>query len=519
MRKIITSLFLIVLLNSIVVQIFNNDFVIVEINQLAKDLPHDNPHKSSLDNYVACLHLWASGKYDSLYSQMIDTKISRDFETVSHEYAQSLLNTEILEVITYKDSVSYIIAKTPGKDYLRIATTVYENGKWKANGENISFGIGNARNLIIERSCMDLAKLRKYYKVTTVSKDTASFINYLNNYSNNPKAYLLEKLTNHKLVIYGEIHRRKTSWDFLKDVVSDKHFAEICGTIFLELPSHTHEQFKIFFANEQIDMEIVMNILRSEQIYGWQDKGQYEFIEKIWEINKLSDKKLQIIPVDFQIPWDSIKTNDELNIYPRSNRDSTMANIIENVINTKIDNRNSLFVVGMNHARKVSPGDISRNNPVKAGTLLAERFSKADVFSIMPHGMIGNNIQHFGLFRQGLFDYVFEQNSDIPIAFDLSNSPFGAEPFDALLDLKYDPASGNYEDFYDGYIFLGPLREEKYHYTLFEMFTDEFVEELKRRALIYNSEMGWYDIPAENLSKEQIINALKKAQKEDRFFP
>jgi len=26
------------------------------------------------------------------------------------------------------------------------------------------------------------------------------------------------------------------------------------------------------------------------------------------------------------------------------------------------------------------------------------------------------------------------------------------------------------------------------------------------------------DIPTENLSKEQIINALKKEQKEDRFF-
>jgi hypothetical protein len=37
--------------------------------------------------------------------------------------------------------------------------------------------------------------------------------------------------------------------------------------------------------------------------------------------------------------------------------------------------------------------------------------------------------------------------------------------------------SGNYEDFYDGYIFLLPLKDEPYDYELPELYTDNISRE------------------------------------------
>jgi hypothetical protein len=114
-----------------------------------------------------------------------------------------------------------------------------------------------------------------------------------------------------------------------------------------------------------------------------------------------------------------------------------------------------------------------------------------------------------GEIRKGLFDCVFEKNGNLPVAFDLANSPFGKEPFDADADVRFSPNCGNYEDFYDGYIFLCPLKDEPYEYELTELFTDKFVEELKRRARISSDKDAYYDIPANNITKEKIIETIK----------
>ena len=44
---------------------------------------------------------------------------------------------------------------------------------------------------------------------------------------------------------------------------------------------------------------------------------------------------------------------------------------------------------------------------------------------------------------------------------------------------------------------------------LLELFTDDFVFELKRRATIVGIKQ-LYNMPVENLNKEDIINSLKK---------
>ena len=90
----------------------------------------------------------------------------------------------------------------------------------------------------------------------------------------------------------------------------------------------------------------------------------------------------------------------------------------------------------------------------------------------------------------------------------MNNSPFGKEPFDALQNVRFEYGCKTYEDFYDGYIFICSLKEEAYEYELKELYTVDFVEELKRRAYLSNSNEAYYNISVDSISVEAIHNKI-----------
>ena len=113
--------------------------------------------------------------------------------------------------------------------------------------------------------------------------------------------------------------------------------------------------------------------------------------------------------------------------------------------------------------------------------------------------------------RGGVFDAAFELNGNKPIGFKLANSPFGAEPFDGIYEIKYKTASGSYQDNFDGYLFLAPLSDEPKAKPLTEIFTDEFVAEMQRRASVMGYEdmqYIWFGRRAPELTREYIMQTL-----------
>ncbi|MDR1984042.1 MAG: hypothetical protein LBQ28_04370 [Prevotellaceae bacterium] len=496
---------------SVFAQNLSNDYKVIHVGKQVKDIAYENPCASPLENYVARMHLWIEGKYDTIYSETVDEIARQSNQPYPQKAVERLLNSEIEQMITYKDSIGLVFRldkNDPGGYF--VGTSRWENGKWLGSGEDVCYkkSMNETTQYIEDKSVENLNRLRKYYLQKIVSTDTLAFINYLKQHGGNPKTYLLEKLTTYPLVIYGEIHRRKPSWDFLKSLIRDPDFVKKCGTVFMELPYYNQPLFDKLLQNDTLDATTIFKILGSEQQYGWQDKGEFEFITEIWKINQHTDNKIRIVPVDFQINWDSIKTKRENDYWTfieknfTKDRDSTMAEIIYSYLKNKSDGRNCLFIVGQEHARKSSP-----NKPVKAGTLLKKLMgnnSQMQIFSTISHAMISDNANWLGKVRYGLFDYIFEKTGNVPIAFDLGNSIFGKEPFDASQNVRFEQGCGNYEDFYDGYIFLCPLAEEPYDYELKELYTDDFVEELKRRAFLSNDREAYYGIPVDSLTKEKI---------------
>ncbi|MDR2127321.1 MAG: hypothetical protein LBP63_10910, partial [Prevotellaceae bacterium] len=180
-----------------------------------------------------------------------------------------------------------------------------------------------------------------------------------------------------------------------------------------------------------------------------------------------------------------------------------------------------LFIVGWGHAYKspVKQRSSLQINGLSAGFLLSSKIGKENVFSIFTHSPnILNNGVIFGKLRNGLFDYAFEDYGNIPIAFDLQNSPFGNELFDAA-NMAFDIQTGTFANNFDGYIFLQSLHEEENETPLYVLYTDDFVEEMKRRARVCDIDI--FGMSADSITKEkihEILNAYWQKNSNKRFL-
>jgi len=496
------------------------------INKQLKDFPDTFDLSTPLNAGVTCSYLLVNEKDNLLWRDASAYTIREFFPKnnaisliVNEAYKTRLLNGTIEEVLVYKDSIACTITQID-TTYYSIRMLDFEDGKWLNIGEDMGRSLENSREVFYAKAPRILSRLRRSIEVKSVSTDTLAFVNYVKQQGVEPKDYLLETLGNHSLVVYGELHRRKVSWDFLTSVLYDPHFPEKTGTVFVELPSYQQLEFDRFYASKKLDTEILLEIMRSEQIYGWWDRGEYEFLIDIWKLNQTlpANKRIKVVATDEQLPYRLLKTAEDFKKSEESlsDRNTNMANVIEQTIQTKTDKRNCLFVVGYMHAHKSHvPGGYSAAQgqapALTVGAQLTQRLSAENVFVVLQHVPMGTNAGVLGLVRQGLFDAVFEKTGNKPVAFHLSDSPFGAEPFDADYDMSFDNRSGNFANNFDGYIFLNPLKDEESDYILYDIWSDQFVEEMKRRATLGIFNMNrWIGLDAEDeLTKEKIITVFK----------
>ena len=431
-----------------------------------------------------------------------------------------LLNDTIKEVLIYNDSVACMITKIGNTNRYRIWNLVFKDGKWLNFGEN---GGGSTldgwRKYFYTYAPNWQNELRRSDELKKISTDTLTFVNYVKQHGVEPKDFLLNALAKYPLVIYGEVHYRKISWNLLSNILLDSRFSETVGTIFVEMPAYQQEEFDRFYASKDLDREILLDIMRSFQVGGWYDKGQYEFFVNVWKLNQTlpDNKQVRVVPVDEQLPWKLVQTMEDFKKTTENqiDRNTRMADVVEQTIKTKIDKRNCLFITGYGHAHKShAPGSYSsaegQEPALTAGAQLVQRLSDKNVFIVLQHApMMHNTRGAVALVRHGLFDAVFEIVGNKPVAFRLDGSPFGKEPFDADFESCFDIRMGNYADNFDAYIFLQPLKDEDANYILYDIWSDKFVDEVKRRLVFLNRDANWwFDIEGE-VTKEKIIKSFK----------
>lgn len=496
------------------------DFKIEKVGKQVKEFQLDSINLSSpLDFYLSRAWVRLSGKGEN-WNVISTSKLynkNREDEEVDDGFRSYVLNEQIDYIITYRDSVATIVTHTDGEDCFLLNNCWLEKGRWVNGGQGIAENINEVENLLAVQLPMTLNNLPRIDIINNIPDDVTPFVDFLSDVTTSPEAFVLDMLASHKLVINGECHRRKVSWDMLKRLVSTAEFPDIVGCVFMELPSHHQFLMDKFFNSEILDSNIIIKIFQDEQLNGWWDRGEFEFLCKLWEINKVlpQDKKIRVVLADYQIPYSTITNREEAKA--EEDRNTHMADVIVNTIAQSDDARNNLFLVGCAHAYKSKQKGIAssaqgREDAWTAGAQIADRLGNDNVFTIFQHVLSGDNSgENKAPIRGGIFDLAFEKNGNRPVGFKLAKSPFGNEPFDGIYEIKYNMATGNYADNFDGYLFLAPLKDEPQASPLTEVFTDEFIAEMQRRAKVLgweNLRWMWFGHRSTELTKEKVVEAL-----------
>lgn len=498
-----------------------SDFKVEKIEKQVKDFRLDSINLSSpLDYYLSRAQVRLSGKFknwQNISSTMFDYNADVPDEVVDDDFRNYILNENIDFIVTYRDSVASIVTHSDGEDIVLLNNCWLENGKWVNRGQGFADDFSNAEEVLLKQLPEALYNLPRIAVINDLPHDVAPFLAYISEVKLSPEMFLLEMLKTNKVVINGEYHRRKVSWDMLKRLISLPDFSDAVGCIFMELPSWHQSTMDNFMRNDTINTNLIIEIFQDEQLNGWWDRGEFEFLCQLWEINQSlsDDKKIKVILADYQVPYSKITNRQDAK--ELEDRNTHMANIVVDTIQNSNDKRGNLFLVGCAHAYKSNQSGIAsaafgQEAELTAGAQIANALGDHNVFTVFQHVMPGDN--HGGNkspIRGGIFDKAFELNGNKPIGFKLANSVFGAEPFDGIYEIKYKTATGSFEDNFDGYLFLAPLSNEPKAVPLTEIFTDEFVAEMKRRAVAMgydNLRQIWFGRRASDLTKEYIIETL-----------
>lgn len=505
--------FLVLALMSIMTygQELSTGFKTVLVNKKIKDFPDTIDLSSPLKSCISINYIMINGK-DRLLREVSTVRNRSIFpdstapdSKVKEDNKSKILETTIKEILIYKDSISCAISEIRDSLY-SIRSFYLENDKWVNGGEDGRNNMEESRLCFEKNAEQHLQMLRRTVAFSNVPVDTTSFIKYLNVNGHNPKEFVLDKLNKYKLVMYGEIHRRKASWDFLQGVAKDKRFAKSTGVIFMEMASHKQKDIDRFLSKDTIDKELLLNVFREYMDIGWNDKGMFDFVECIWQINRNlpEGEKIKIIAADTPRPFSTFKSKDDMiNSAAKYERNEFMASTIKNYLESNMDKRNALFIVGLVHLCKTTPS---------AGSILSKKMPQA-TYAIFQHSPRVDNLRDIKeRIRYGIFDYAFYKRGDQPIAFELKNSPFGKEPFDGLF---YD-GSGTYQDNYDGYIFFGSLDNEPNGELLLDLYSDKFINEIDRRLHLEGSSLK-EDWGLKELSRNAVIEKVLEDQTKTRW--
>ena len=259
MKQVFAFAILLIFLSTIInAQNAEKDFKTNVINKKVNEYPDHFDLSSPVNSFITFKYLKSEGK-QGLYRSVNSYKFRHYFPKenapdaiVKEETREKLLNTKINEIVIYKDSVAGIITDPPAKSAIKLPMQIItyltlEEGKWLNAGENLGNDIGDARSKFKEDAPKQLEKIHQIIKLKNVSKDTASFVNYLKKNGKEPKQFILQSLAEHKIVIYGELHRREISWKLMKSVIDDPNFSNEVGTVFMELSSDKQPELDRFF--------------------------------------------------------------------------------------------------------------------------------------------------------------------------------------------------------------------------------------------------------------------------------
>ena len=458
------------------------------VNRRVSDFPTNEDLSTPEAAYASLTRAWVA-EGDAAFARLSVTELARRLPSVPGKPmptndAAAWLGAEVLEVAIYRQTNAVVFArlKTGAKKRIDLRWLSPENGRWLNHGNDVADTLEKARQ-VFARSCAYTeaqSKLASRPPIANPQEYLRPFVEFLRREAADPQVFLLQALTDHQVVILGEVHHRPRYWGFNSSLVRTNAFAERVGVIYLELPSNDQSLVEQFLAARKYDPQPLIEMLRDNLWMGWPDQPMLDFFKAVWEANQTlpGARRLRVVLVDIKRPWKEITKRGDWKEYD-VDRDQLMAdNVVRDLREHSSDPRHALFIVGYAHAmaRLARPG----GEPMQsAGWHLREKLGETNVFAVFPHSPVMSNMGGVnGRIALGLFETAFAALTNRPMAFPLEHGPFGEQIFDAQMDnLTTDP----FRNGYHAYLYLGPLEDEIFSPLIPGFYTDDFVKELDRR--------------------------------------
>lgn len=214
----------------------------------------------------------------------------------------------------------------------------------------------------------DSSKLFEISSIDSIKEKV--FANWLNTNGLPPLEYILRKVSEHQVVLLGEMHDMSNNLVFLNKIIPDLYNSGV-RVIALEVClSGDDELLEKLVTGEKYDKDLVLDIARHMPWLMWGQKDYWDVLESVWKLNKSlkpNQEKLKIIGLDsnYDIPsvvmvltgedakpspfYEKFRLFRALKTIPSFlYRDELMAKQIEETIIKK--NKKGIVLVGADHS-------------------------------------------------------------------------------------------------------------------------------------------------------------------------
>lgn len=311
----------------------------------------------------------------------------------------------------------------------------------------------------------DSSKLVEVSSIDT--SNINSYVNWLNVNGQSPRSYILSKISQHQVIIFGEVHDFSNYLVFLNNSIQDLYKAGI-RIIAVEFCQKSDNQLlNKLVTSKSYDNQLALEIARHQPWLIWGYKDYWDVLKSVWTFNNSlnqNQEKIKLIGLESNTDMPSISLvlpSDDARPSPFyekfrilrtiqtapniAYRDELMAKEIEEQIITK--NKKGIVWVGSAHSY------LNFKQP----------FSQKGRMSYILHKKYGDKIfqifLHFNDYSQLIANFletVIQKSKFKQIGFDVNSSPF-AEIRDSSDDNFKNRSMIDFSDIATGYFYLVPI--------------------------------------------------------------
>jgi hypothetical protein len=323
-------------------------------------------------------------------------------------------------------------------------------------------------------------------KISGFKPEIEPYISFIKEQQVDPISYLLDKYKTHDVIVFGERdHRDITQYYFIEKLIYREEFYKQVSVIYTEVgSSNFNDTLNRVLQNKSLSkdevqkrlIEIYRNI--SYQVF-WEKYNFFYLWEMIYNFNQSHPDypisiKMTSHPFDWNENTDSaicrIKTNEIEEEYDQSMAEFFLKSFEENFDNK----RNKAFVI-MNYPhslRKWASQENITEEDMFGSYINKKLLDRVCYIIVNPY-----SINRFQPVAYGKWDAAFKYCEYKNIGFDFQNSPFGKDTF----DVWSEGGILNYEELYDGMIYINPTSKCENVIGLPGFIDREFSKEYIRR--------------------------------------